>query len=162
MAEHVAHLFIRDPLAVYKGQLDIGDEDETDHFENINSTNWQTVRFKPPPPGSDIGWRVEMRPIEVSLCFINHMDLLVNIIMLLPLNKVLFLYLPCFSGLEDGEVISKENPLTKVHLFEIDIVYFNFVENHRVSVKKHCYLQRLRQSNFAKLLYSPKLSIFLE
>ena len=66
LAKHVAHLFIRDPLAVYKEQLDISDEDEMDHFENINSTNWQTVRFKPPPPGSNIGWRVEMRPIEVS------------------------------------------------------------------------------------------------
>ena len=65
LAVHIAHLFIRDPLAVYAEQLNISDDGETDHFENINSTNWQTVRFKPPPPGSNIGWRVEMRPIEV-------------------------------------------------------------------------------------------------
>jgi glutamate--cysteine ligase catalytic subunit len=40
---------------------------EMDHFENIQSTNWQTVRFKPPPPHSPIGWRVEFRTMELQL-----------------------------------------------------------------------------------------------
>jgi hypothetical protein len=31
------------------------EETDTDHFENIQSTNWQTMRFKPPPPGDTIG-----------------------------------------------------------------------------------------------------------
>ena len=66
LGKHVAHLFIRDPVAVYKEKLFISDENEMDHFENLNSTNYQSVRFKPPPPNSDIGWRVEMRPMEVS------------------------------------------------------------------------------------------------
>ena len=35
--------------------------------QNIQSTNWQTVRFKPPPVNSKIGWRVEFRPMEVQL-----------------------------------------------------------------------------------------------
>ena len=35
--------------------------------QNIQSTNWQTMRFKPPPPGSNIGWRVEFRSMEVQL-----------------------------------------------------------------------------------------------
>ena len=35
--------------------------------QNIQSTNWQTLRFKPPPPGTDIGWRVEFRPTEVCV-----------------------------------------------------------------------------------------------
>lgn len=34
--------------------------------QNIQSTNWQSMRFKPPPPNSSIGWRVEFRPLEVS------------------------------------------------------------------------------------------------
>ena len=34
--------------------------------QNIQSTNWQSMRFKPPPPNSPIGWRVEFRPLEVS------------------------------------------------------------------------------------------------
>ena len=37
------------------------------YLQNIQSTNWQTMRFKPPPPHSNIGWRVEFRPMEVQL-----------------------------------------------------------------------------------------------
>lgn len=90
MAQHIAHLFIRDPISVFKERLNLDDENDSDHFEvrterrkawrsgparltqlwflasqNLQSTNWQTMRFKPPPPNSDIGWRVEFRPMEV-------------------------------------------------------------------------------------------------
>lgn len=67
LANHISHLFIRDPLVVFKEKLDINDEEETDHFENIQSTNWQTMRFKPPPINSSIGWRVEFRPTELQI-----------------------------------------------------------------------------------------------
>ncbi|KAA8565232.1 hypothetical protein EYC84_010963 [Monilinia fructicola] len=46
LATHFAHLFIRDPIV---------------------STNWQHMRFKPPPTGNDIGWRVEFRPMEIQI-----------------------------------------------------------------------------------------------
>lgn len=46
LARHFAHLFIQDPLVIYKGKLKMDDTTHTDHFENIQSTNWQTVRFK--------------------------------------------------------------------------------------------------------------------
>ena len=71
MSEHIAHLFIRDPLVVYKEKLHVDDEEELDHFENIQSTNYQTVRFKPPPVDSKIGWRVEMRPMEVRIIHVS-------------------------------------------------------------------------------------------
>lgn len=67
MAKHIAHLFVRDPLVVYNDKIEIDDETHVDHFENIQSSVWQTVRFKPPPPNSPIGWRVEFRPMEVQL-----------------------------------------------------------------------------------------------
>lgn len=67
LAQHVAHLFIREPLAIYKEKLNQDNTTSTDHFENIQSTNWNTVRFKPPPPGTDIGWRTEFRSMEVGL-----------------------------------------------------------------------------------------------
>uniref|UniRef100_A0A670I4D4 Glutamate--cysteine ligase n=1 Tax=Podarcis muralis TaxID=64176 RepID=A0A670I4D4_PODMU len=66
LAQHIAHLFIRDPLTLFEEKIHLDDENESDHFENIQSTNWQTMRFKPPPPNSDIGWRVEFRPMEVD------------------------------------------------------------------------------------------------
>ncbi|KAI9145449.1 glutamate-cysteine ligase-domain-containing protein [Paraphysoderma sedebokerense] len=68
LAQHYAHLFIRDPLVIYQELLDQDDSISSDHFENIQSTNWQTMRFKPPPPASpEIGWRVEFRSMEVQL-----------------------------------------------------------------------------------------------
>ncbi|KAK6328492.1 hypothetical protein J4Q44_G00004700 [Coregonus suidteri] len=67
LAQHIAHLFIRDPLSLFEEKIHLDDEKESDHFENLQSTNWQTMRFKPPPPNSDIGWRVEFRPMEVQL-----------------------------------------------------------------------------------------------
>ncbi|KAF1981590.1 GCS-domain-containing protein [Aulographum hederae CBS 113979] len=67
LATHFAHLFIRDPIVVFNEDLKELDLDKTDHFENLQSTNWQHMRFKPPPPGNDTGWRVEFRPMEIQI-----------------------------------------------------------------------------------------------
>jgi hypothetical protein len=37
------------------------------NFENIQSTNWNSLRWKPPPIDSEIGWRVEFRPMDIML-----------------------------------------------------------------------------------------------
>ncbi|KAF4525568.1 hypothetical protein B566_EDAN015057 [Ephemera danica] len=80
LAQHIAHLFIRD--------------------SNIQSTNWQTMRFKPPPPYSPIGWRVEFRPCEAQLtdfenaaivCFVvllTRTILSFQLNLLIPISKV--------------------------------------------------------------------------
>ena len=52
---------------VFDEDLEELDLDKVDHFENLQSTNWQHMRFKPPPPGIDIGWRVEVRPMEIQI-----------------------------------------------------------------------------------------------
>uniref|UniRef100_A0A8C7S6M9 Glutamate--cysteine ligase n=1 Tax=Oncorhynchus mykiss TaxID=8022 RepID=A0A8C7S6M9_ONCMY len=100
LAQHIAHLFIRDPLSLFEENIYLDDENESDHFENLQSTNWQTMRFKPPPPNSDIGWRVEFRPMEVQLtdfensAFVVFIVLLTRVILsykldfLIPLSKV--------------------------------------------------------------------------
>lgn len=67
LATHFAHLFIRDPIVIFNEDLEELDMTKADHFENIQSTNWQHMRFKPPPAGSDIGWRVEFRPMEIQI-----------------------------------------------------------------------------------------------
>lgn len=67
LAKHYAHLFIRDPLVIFNELLDQNNLTSSDHFENIQSTNWQTMRFKPPPPSMpSIGWRVEFRSMEIQ------------------------------------------------------------------------------------------------
>uniref|UniRef100_A0A674EXL4 Glutamate--cysteine ligase n=1 Tax=Salmo trutta TaxID=8032 RepID=A0A674EXL4_SALTR len=100
LAQHIAHLFIRDPLSLFEEKIHLDDENESDHFENLQSTNWQTMRFKPPPPNSDIGWRVEFRPMEVQLtdfensAYVVFIVLLTRVILsykldfLIPLSKV--------------------------------------------------------------------------
>jgi glutamate--cysteine ligase catalytic subunit len=67
LATHFAHLFIRDPIVIFAEDLQELDLSKSDHFENLQSTNWQHMRFKPPPSGSDIGWRVEFRPMEIQM-----------------------------------------------------------------------------------------------
>ena len=67
LANHIAHLFIRAPLVIFKERINQNDAVDSDHFENIQSTNWQHMRFKPPPPGSSIGWRVEFRCMEIQI-----------------------------------------------------------------------------------------------
>ncbi|QDS76167.1 Zn finger-containing GTPase- Activating Protein for ARF [Venturia effusa] len=67
LATHFAHLFIRDPIVIFAEDLKELDLSKSDHFENLQSTNWQHMRFKPPPSGSDIGWRVEFRPMEIQM-----------------------------------------------------------------------------------------------
>jgi len=68
VARHVAHLFTRDPLVIYEDKINIDDTKLSDHFENIQSTNWQSLRFKPPPLDKvdSIGWRVEFRTMELQ------------------------------------------------------------------------------------------------
>ena len=42
--------------------------DGSSHFENLQSTNWNSLRFKnPPTEDSSIGWRVEFRPMDIQL-----------------------------------------------------------------------------------------------
>ncbi|KAL6715451.1 glutamate--cysteine ligase [Lecanora helva] len=67
LATHFAHLFIRDPIVIFAEDLKELDLTKTDHFENLQSTNWQHMRFKPPPPDKDTGWRVEFRPMEIQI-----------------------------------------------------------------------------------------------
>jgi glutamate--cysteine ligase catalytic subunit len=69
LAFHIASLFIRDPVPTY----DYEHDDEgyspsltTGHFENLQSSNWNSMRFKPPPSlDSTIGWRVEFRLMDI-------------------------------------------------------------------------------------------------
>jgi len=84
--------------------IELDDEISTDHFESVQSTNWQTVRWKPPPSSpSDaphIGWRTEFRSMEIQLTdfenaaftafmvLISRAILVFHLDILAPLSKV--------------------------------------------------------------------------
>jgi len=41
LSQHIAHLFIRDPLVIFDGAVEeLDDDKQTEHFESIQSTNW--------------------------------------------------------------------------------------------------------------------------
>jgi glutamate--cysteine ligase catalytic subunit len=108
LAKHVAHLFIRDPLVIFTDFKEVDDSVDTDHFENIQSTNWQTVRFKPPPAKSTIGWRVEFRVMEVQLTDFENAAFTVFIVLL---TRIIISY-----GLNFYMPLSKvDNNMAKAH-----------------------------------------------
>jgi len=82
LARHISHLFIRDPLVCFSYAKDVDDSNEMDHFENTQSTNWQTCRFKPPPLHSNIGWRVEFRVLEAQFTEFEAAAFVIFIILL--------------------------------------------------------------------------------
>jgi glutamate--cysteine ligase catalytic subunit len=46
LAQHVAHLFIRDPLVLFDGAIEeVDDETQTEHWESIQSTNWYVLNL---------------------------------------------------------------------------------------------------------------------
>lgn len=119
LAQHVAHLYIREPLCIYKDLMEQDNETSADHFENIQSTNWNTVRFKPPPPGSDIGWRTEFRSMEVALtdfenaAFCVFTVLLSRVILAFDLN----LYIPMSLVDENMETAHARGAVDKNSFF---------------------------------------------
>lgn len=68
LLDHFAFLFVRDNLCVFSAIADKEPNiNDTKLFEAIQSSNWNDVRFKPPPSlDSKIGWRVEFRSIDVQ------------------------------------------------------------------------------------------------
>ena len=103
LAHHVAHLFIRDPIVAFAGKIELNDEETTDHFECIQSTNWQTCRWKPPPSqilatedSNHIGWRTEFRSMEVQLTDFENAAFTIFILLItrVMLAFDLGLYLP--------------------------------------------------------------------
>jgi len=111
LSKHIAHLFIRDPLVVFSELIDQDDSVSMDHFENIQSTNWQTVRFKPPPAHSSIGWRVEFRSMEVQLTDFENAAFAVFIVLLSRaiMEYQLNLYMPISKVDENMQTAQKRD-----------------------------------------------------
>lgn len=122
LLNHYAYLWVRDPLVVFPSRLDLDNEKDTDHFENIQSTNWNDVRFKPPPSheswkpeanGGKIGFRTEFRSMdsqltaERSFLLIHAVQLFAR--MLADKDFKLNLYIPMSLANENFERAHKKN-----------------------------------------------------
>ncbi|KIX92335.1 uncharacterized protein Z520_11943 [Fonsecaea multimorphosa CBS 102226] len=105
LATHFAHLFIRDPIVIFSEDLKALDPEGSNHFENIQSTNWQHMRFKPPPPEADIGWRVEFRSMEIQITDFENAAFAIFIVLVTRaiLSFDLNLYIPIARTTENME-----------------------------------------------------------
>lgn len=111
LATHFAHLFIRDPIVVFSEDLKNLDLTKTDHFENLQSTNWQHIRFKPPPADADIGWRVEFRPMEIQMTDFENAAFSIFIVLITRaiLSFELNFYIPIPCTTENMETAHNRN-----------------------------------------------------
>ncbi|KAK6526245.1 hypothetical protein TWF694_004853 [Orbilia ellipsospora] len=112
LARHFAHLFIRDPLVIFSESVKNFNIGQNDNFENIQSTNWQHMRFKPPPSAEDaIGWRVEFRSMEVQLTDFENAAFSIFIVLLTRtiLSYGLNFYIPISKVNENMETAHLRN-----------------------------------------------------
>lgn len=150
LANHISHLFIRDPLVNYREKLDSDDTLETDHFENIQSTNWQTMRFKPPPQNSTIGWRVEFRPTELQFTDFENAALTTFIVLLTRaiLSFNLNMIIPISKVDENMQTAQKRDACVKEKFFFRKNVFTNSEADVCLDDSSKCYNT---QCDYAKL-----------
>ena len=68
LAEHFCNLLVRDPLVIFDQKIDIEEPDDYSHFENFQSTNWNSVRLKPPRlEDNDFCFKIEVRVPELQI-----------------------------------------------------------------------------------------------
>ncbi len=115
LATHFAHLFIRDPIVVFSEDLQVLDKDGANHFENLQSTNWQHMRFKPPPPDADIGWRVEFRSMEIQITDFENAAFSIFIVLITRaiLSYDLNFYIPIPRTTENMETAHTRDGVSK-------------------------------------------------
>ena len=130
LIDHFASLFVRDNLCIFRPTIENEiNYDETKLFEAIQSTNWNDVRFKPPPSmGSSIGWRVEFRSMDVQvsseLTFLLCHSVQVLSRMLIRLHDEINFYIPITLVNENFLRANKMNAATsqkfyfRTNLFE--------------------------------------------
>uniref|UniRef100_A0A2R5LLU7 Glutamate--cysteine ligase n=1 Tax=Ornithodoros turicata TaxID=34597 RepID=A0A2R5LLU7_9ACAR len=115
LAQHVAHILIRDSISLFSEKVDQNDEEDTDHFENLQSTNWHSMRFKPPPPNTSIGWRVEFRTPEIQMTEFENAAYVVFVVLLtrVILSYRLNFLIPISKADENMEAAQKRDAVRK-------------------------------------------------
>lgn len=64
--QHIGYLFSRDAMVIFDNTIHDNEPGSTRHFEQFNSSNWHSMRFKPPPDlNVKMPWRVEFRTMEL-------------------------------------------------------------------------------------------------
>lgn len=100
IATHFSNILLRDPLVIFDQKTNF-EETDTSFFETFNSTNWNSLRFKPPRvQDNDNCFKIEIRPCDLQLtpfenaammtfCIIySQMVLKKDVNFIIPITKV--------------------------------------------------------------------------
>ena len=67
-AKYICNLLVRDPMCIFDNKIEVDDNQDPTHFLNFMSTNWNSIRFKPPLPlDKDHLFKLEVRPCDLQL-----------------------------------------------------------------------------------------------
>jgi len=116
LLNHLGLIFKGDPLVVYSDRIYVDNSTNTNHFENLQSTNWNNARFKPPPSfDSDVGWRVELRTMEAQLApqESTALSMLAYLFVDMVMKKEYNFYIPLSKVHENMERAHKRDAILK-------------------------------------------------
>lgn len=179
IARHFSAVLARDPLVAFEENLDEVDIDTTDsHFETFQSTNWNTVRFKPPSntgKSYKIPWRVEFRCCESQLSDIDSSRMIIVIVLMvkLMLKERWMLYIPMSLVHENMEASDSQDAVTK-HKFHfatnttgesLDVGKFTLYEiffgNQHLGLFRRC-VEQLHRDMESGIISKESFKIYME
>ena len=83
LSSHFCNLLVRDPLVVFDKKINITDEQDMSHFESINSSNWNSLRFKLPRPADhDFSYKIEVRTCDLQITPCENISM-IHLVMIL-------------------------------------------------------------------------------
>ena len=82
LAEHFCNLLVRDPLIIFENKIETSKDDMT-HVDGIISTNWNSLRLKPPrEEDKDNCFKIEIRPCDLQITPFENTTIVELIILL--------------------------------------------------------------------------------
>ena len=150
LATHFCNLLVRDPLVIFDKKINITDKNDMTHFENINSSNWNSLRFKLPRPADhDFSYKIEIRTCDLQITPFENtsiIHLIINLYNIIMKNKCNFI-IPITKvdeNYENGyhmDAINSKKFWWRVNCFDSSSIdnmnndSFNYVEDGEKNIK---------------------------
>lgn len=88
-ATYLCNLLVRDPMLVYESNDEIEDNKDPSSFLNFMSTNWNSLRFKPPLSNdNDSLFKIEIRPCDLQITPFENAAIVSFIMVYIEMIKV--------------------------------------------------------------------------
>ena len=150
LATHFCNLLVRDPLVIFDKKINITDKNDMTHFENINSSNWNSLRFKLPRPADhDFSYKIEIRTCDLQITPFENtsiIHLIINLYQIIMKNKCNFI-IPITKvdeNYENGyhiDAINSKKFWWRINCFDPSSIdnmnndSFNYVEDEQKNIK---------------------------